>query len=95
MRSLRAASWAEGATLLILLLVAVPMKRLWGWPEAVSWFGPLHGGAFLLYVSMVMRAKLVHWINLRQTFALVLAALVPFGFLMVNGVFRDVASRRT
>jgi integral membrane protein len=45
MRRLRLASWAEGATLLLLLLVAVPLKRLAGWPEAVSLMGPLHGAA--------------------------------------------------
>ena len=46
---LRWMSWLEGGTLLLLLLVAVPLKRLAGIPEVVSWVGPVHGGAFLVY----------------------------------------------
>ena len=54
---LRWASLAEGATLLLLVGVAVPLKRLAGFPEAVSVLGPIHGGAFLLYVAMVLNAR--------------------------------------
>ena len=54
LRPLRVASWAEGATLLLLMLVAVPLKRLAGMPEAVSVMGPIHGAAFVAYVLMVL-----------------------------------------
>lgn len=88
MRRLRLASWAEGATLLALLLVAVPLKRLAGWPEAVSVVGPLHGAAFVVYSLMVLQQALAGRLNSGDTLRLLGAALVPLGFLMVSGVFR-------
>lgn len=89
LQSLRVTSWAEGATLLLLLFIAVPLKRLAGWPEAVSIMGPVHGAAFLLYVAMVMQVLWHQQVTRRQAVLLVLAALVPLGFLMVNGIFKD------
>jgi integral membrane protein len=87
MRRLRLASWAEGATLLLLLLVAVPLKRLAGWPEAVSLMGPLHGAAFLLYSLMVFHQAVQGRLTGRETLMLFGAALVPLGFLLVGKVF--------
>lgn len=55
LRTLRLASLGEGATLLLLLLIAVPLKRLAGWPTGVSIMGPIHGAAFLLYAALVLR----------------------------------------
>ncbi len=85
---LRLASWAEGATLLLLLLVAVPLKRLAGWPEAVSVMGPVHGLAFLVYVPMVLQAWQQGHIRSADLAWLLLAAFVPFGAFLLGGVFR-------
>ena len=44
--------WAavlEGVTLLVLLGIAVPLKHLAGVPNGVSWVGPVHGVAFMVY----------------------------------------------
>ena len=59
LRWLRWASLAEGLTLVLLVCIAVPLKRMAGMPEFVSALGPLHGGAFLIYLAMVARAPLV------------------------------------
>ena len=53
LRLLRAASLAEGVTLLALVGVAVPLKHAAGLPLAVSWMGPVHGAAFLGYLWAV------------------------------------------
>lgn len=45
---LRIAGLFEGTTLLFLLLIAVPLKHLAGYPEIVSAAGPVHGLAFVL-----------------------------------------------
>ena len=87
MRRLRLASWAEGATLLLLLLVAVPLKRLAGWPEAVSVMGPVHGAAFLVYSVMVLQQTGAGRLSARETLMLLGAAFVPLGFLLVGRVF--------
>lgn len=85
---LRWASLAEGATLLLLVGVAVPLKRLAGFPEAVSVLGPIHGGAFLLYVAMVLNARQKGLWSPTETLQLLLAAIVPFGAFLVTGLFR-------
>jgi integral membrane protein len=85
---LRWASLAEGVTLLLLVGVAVPLKRLAGFPEAVSVLGPIHGGAFLLYVAMVLHARQKGLWSATETFQLLLASVVPLGAFFVSGLFR-------
>lgn len=88
LKPLRIASWIEGATLVLLVMVAVPLKRLAGVPEAVSVLGPVHGAAFLTYLLML--AWYLHMRRLRVGAAAVLmaAALIPFGAFLVGRVFR-------
>ena len=85
---LRIASLAEGATLLVLLLVAVPLKRMADLPMAVSIMGPIHGLAFLIYSAMVLQALSTRLITTAETARLMMAAFIPFGAFMLNGVFR-------
>ena len=52
---LRLASIVEALTLLTLVGVAVPLKHLWGFPQAVAVMGPLHGLAFLTFGWRLMQ----------------------------------------
>ncbi len=87
---LRRMSWLEGGTLLLLVLVAVPLKRLAGWPEVVSVMGPIHGAAFLLYGGMVLQALGRRRIGSKDAAQLLLAAFVPFGAFLLGGLFRKL-----
>lgn len=89
MGTLRLASWAEGGTLLALLFIAVPLKRLAGVPEAVSIMGPIHGAAFLAYAALVFSNLAARRIDLGQTMQLMAAAFLPFGAFLVGSVFRQ------
>ena len=42
MRFLRFVSFSEGVSYLLLLLVAMPLKYVWGIPLAVKWVGWAH-----------------------------------------------------
>ena len=88
---LRLASWAEGATLLLLMLVAVPLKRLADMPEAVSLMGPIHGAAFVAYVLMVLFYAWKGHLRAHAVPLLVMAAFVPFGAFFVGSLFRAKA----
>lgn len=44
----------EAASLLILMLIAMPMKYIMGNPEMVKHVGRAHGGLFVLYCVMAM-----------------------------------------
>jgi len=88
LRTLRWASLAEGLTLLLLLGVAVPLKRMAGMPEAVSVMGPIHGGAFIVYTLLVLSARGKGQLTGVEMLQLLGAAFVPFGALLVSGIFR-------
>jgi len=47
--NLRRMALFEGITLLVLILVAVPLKYAAHWPLGVRIVGPIHGLAFLAY----------------------------------------------
>lgn len=78
---LRTFCLGEAATLLALLLVAVPLKYLAGHPLAVSVMGPVHGFAFLAFGWMAVRAVGAGLISARAAGGLMLAACLPFGGL--------------
>jgi len=82
LRPLRLAAFIEGATLLALLGIAVPLKHLAGFPGAVSWMGPIHGAAFLLYVWMVFNAVGGCDWSRKEVACLMASAFVPFGALL-------------
>ena len=73
---------------MLLIMVAVPLKRLADWPLGVSVMGPIHGAAFVGYVLMVMLHAGKGHLSSRAVPLLVLAAFVPFGAWFVGSFFR-------
>lgn len=71
--------WLEGASYVLLLFVAVPMKYKMGIREPVSYVGSAHGLLFLLYVMAALHA----WGSLGWSLGRLglagLASIVPFG----------------
>lgn len=82
LRRLRIAALIEGATLLILVCVAVPLKHFANVPVVVSVMGPLHGMAFLVYLWMVFSAVSGQSWTWREVARLLIGALIPFGALL-------------
>lgn len=73
------AALLEGTTLVLLVVIAVPLKYLAGEPGLVKALGPLHGLAFLAYLWAWMQVReTAAWPRRRQAIALLLA-FVPFG----------------
>lgn len=79
LRRMRAVSLLEGTTLLLLILVAVPLKHLAGLPVATAIMGPVHGMAFLLYVWMLIQTVSAGGWSRSETTRMVVAAFIPFG----------------
>lgn len=92
LRYLRWASLSEGTTLILLVCLAVPLKRMAGMPEFVTVLGPLHGAAFLAYIAVVMRSGSVGLLNAAETARLMLLAFIPFGAFFLTGMFRRKAA---
>ena len=76
---LRIAGLIEGATLITLLFVAVPLKHVFGMPAAVSVVGPVHGIAFILYVvTLIDNFSGGGWTQ-RDMARTAVVAIIPFG----------------
>jgi integral membrane protein len=77
---LRLIGFLEGASFLILLGVAMPLKYFAGQPAAVRVVGMAHGILFLLYLLAIVQAHFDHdkW-PMKRSVLLVLASLLPFG----------------
>lgn len=89
-RQLRIVGLIEGASFLVLLGIAMPLKYLAGMPGAVRVVGMIHGVLFLIYLLAIAHAQLtIHWRPSRAVILFV-ASLVPFGtFVTEPGLRRE------
>jgi len=75
---------AEGVSFLTLLFVAMPMKYFMGMPEVVRVVGSIHGGLFLLYVSLLAMLHVrQRWSLMFSLYALV-ASVIPCGTFILD-----------
>ena len=86
---LRITGFLEGISFLLLMGVAMPLKYIWVIPEATIGIGYAHGFLFIAYCILVIPAKIdLKW-NLKTTFLVLLASLLPFGtFVADSKVFK-------
>jgi integral membrane protein len=88
LKRIRVFGLAEGTSFLLLLFVAVPLKRIGGDDVLVRLLGPVHGGLFVLYVlSVLMSIPMLRWPPARIAVALA-AAVLPFGTFVFNARMR-------
>lgn len=88
---LRVVGIAEGISLLVLVLIGVPLKRLAGQPEVVQTVGPIHGLLFVLYVLTIIQAKTEYRWPLGKTGLALLASFIPGGtFYADYAIFRHL-----
>lgn len=88
-RHLRLVGILEGISYLVLLLVAMPLKYLLGYPLPVRIVGSIHGLLFLWFVAALFFAhRECRW-SILTSIQLFIASLVPFGFVFVDGKLRQ------
>lgn len=74
----------EGISFLVLLFIAMPLKRLFDFPEAVTYTGWSHGVLFILYVLALLSAwQYKKWSFLYACWAFV-ASLIPFATFILE-----------
>jgi integral membrane protein len=87
-KSLRLIGIAEGFSFLILLLIAMPLKYMAGWPYAVKYVGWAHGLLFILYIIAVFAAiKAMKW-GFKGVAIALIASLLPAGTLILDRSWR-------
>lgn len=79
LQRLRIVALIEGATLLFLVGIAVPLKHLMGFPAVVSVAGPVHGLVFMFYLWMVVTTAASERWSRRDIALAVALAMLPFG----------------
>ena len=82
--ALRLYGWLEGASFLLLLFVAMPLKYLAGFAIAVRVAGGVHGLLFLLFASALFRVANEQAWPARRSLAALGASLVPGGTFVLN-----------
>jgi len=76
---LRVIGLIEGVSYLVLLLIAMPLKYMAGYPEAVKYTGMLHGVFFVLYGLAVGHATIANKWSFLKVMTAFLAAIIPIG----------------
>ncbi|WP_155798618.1 DUF3817 domain-containing protein [Sorangium cellulosum] len=93
LHSLRLASLVEGTSLLLLLLIAMPLKYGLGLTIAVRVAGTVHGLLFLVLLSVASRAYFERAASTRSLLRVLGLSLVPLGFLAAERLLRRDADR--
>ncbi|ANU09125.1 hypothetical protein BBH88_01655 [Planococcus antarcticus DSM 14505] len=74
----------EGGSLLILLFIAMPLKYLFEFPEAVSIVGPIHGALFSVYILITIYMTFIFRWPFRFSIGAVASAFLPFGNFILD-----------
>lgn len=90
----RVLAYVVGVGLLVLVLLAMPLKYLFDSPGLVAFIGPLHGFLFFVYVLVALDlARRARWSPVTAVLVL-LAGTIPFvSFVAERRVTADI--RRT
>jgi integral membrane protein len=75
---------AEGISLLLLLFIAMPLKYIWEYPDAVEVVGMIHGVLFVAYVAWAIWVYLVLKWSIKILAIVILASIIPFGTFYVE-----------
>lgn len=87
---LRFIGFWEGVSFLVLLLIAMPLKYLAGWPDAVRVVGMAHGVLFVLFVLAAIHAAVEYNWTWRRLVLVLVASVLPAGpFILDAKVLRD------
>lgn len=82
---LRIVGFLEGISLLILILIAVPLKYWGNNPSMVKVMGPIHGALFLLFIVNTLSAGVTYtWKFSNTTWKVLIACIIPFGTFYID-----------
>ena len=74
----RAMAYTVGVLLLVLVLVAMPLRYIWDVPAVVAVVGPLHGVLYMIYLAAAFDLALRARWSAKGTVLVLLAGTIPF-----------------
>lgn len=96
LRMYRISAWVTGIGLLVLVLVAMPLKYFFGQPELVAVVGVTHGFLYMIYiVCTLLLAERCRWKPLDALLILIAGTVPVASFLAERRVTERVGLGRT
>jgi len=90
----RVIAWFVGILLVVLTLVAMPLKYLAHDDTLVAVVGPVHGFAYMVYLALAFHLSVLARWPFRYTILILLAGTVPFlSFVAERNVTRRVRAK--
>ncbi len=69
----------EGYSYIVLLFIAMPLKYIFGYPEATKVVGMIHGILFIVFVYQLIKATKIVPFSQKESVIFFIASLIPFG----------------
>ncbi len=95
LKSFRIVALLEGASFLVLLFIAMPLKYLAHLPMAVRIVGGLHGLLFVAFMLALLRVALEDQWPWRKSLKAFVASLLPFGTIVFDRGLREQRDQLT
>lgn len=80
----RIIAFLEGVSLLVLLLIAMPLKYFFDRPEYVQVIGMAHGVLFVVYILLAITIKFTQQWEWKKLGIVSIASVVPFGTFYIE-----------
>jgi integral membrane protein len=81
---LRIVGMVEGASFLLLLGIAMPLKYIWGMPHYVTVVGAAHGALWIAYLIALVDVRFARRWDMRRVAIAFIASIVPFGPFLLD-----------
>ena len=95
LRRLYQVAFIDGVALLVLVLIAVPLKRVYDMPWGVKILGSIHGTLFLTLVFLLVSAVGKRVLKKRLAVLIFMLAFVPFGAFVADYVLQKSLGEST
>lgn len=92
---LRVVAFLEGTSLLILFGIAMPLKYIAGYPQAVQVVGMAHGVLFILYVILLIQVVFELGWGWKKFILAFFASVIPFGTFIADAKIFKHPNRNT
>jgi integral membrane protein len=80
----RIVAFLEGVSFIVLLFIAVPLKRIFGQPEAVKHVGLAHGVLFIMYLFALAHVMIALKWSIKKGLIALGASFLPFGTFVLD-----------
>ena len=91
---LRIIGMVEGASYLLLLFIAMPLKYVWGDPSWVRHIGMAHGVLFVGLCISIFEVMVKERWSIKQCLVPFVASLLPFGPFVIDGRLKAAQRER-